>query len=155
MSQELKVVKKFVSWNDFPNYITNSIFRKTIQTHEDKSEPNRTAKQKELVVIYFCFPYYEYKGLQLLKYFIRKIKLNCKNDRPAVFKILYDACDFEFFCNLCMSSRVLAVLQITWEKPKERYINNVLNRHGVIKTVLWKITSTSVLKCSTYLILPV
>ena len=57
MSQELKVVKKFASWNDFPNYIANSIFRKTIQTHEDKSEPNRTAKQKELV-IYFCFPYY-------------------------------------------------------------------------------------------------
>ena len=44
MSQELKVVKKFASWNDFPNYIANSIFRKTIQTHEDKSEPNRTVK---------------------------------------------------------------------------------------------------------------
>ena len=72
MSQELKVVKKFASWNDFPNYIANSIFRKTIQTHEHKSEPNRTVKQNELVVIYFWFPYYEDKGLQLLKSFIRK-----------------------------------------------------------------------------------
>ena len=37
---------------------------------------------------------------------------------------------------LCTSSRVLAVVQILWEKPKERYMNDVLNTHGVIKTVL-------------------
>ena len=45
----------------------------------------------------------------------------------------------------CTSSRVLAVVQIMWEKPKERYMNDMLNTHGVIKTVLWKITLTSVL----------
>ena len=38
---------------DFPEYIVNSTFRKTLQAHEDKSEPNLTAKQKERVVIYF------------------------------------------------------------------------------------------------------
>ena len=32
--------------------------------------------------------------------------------------------------------RVLAVVQIMWEKPNERYINDLLNRHGVIKTAL-------------------
>ena len=37
---------------------------------------------------------------------------------------------------LCTSSRVLAVVQILWEKPKERYMDDVLNTHGVIKTVL-------------------
>ena len=37
---------------------------------------------------------------------------------------------------LCTSSRVLAVVQILWEKPKEHYMNDVLNTHGVIKTVL-------------------
>ena len=35
-----------------------------------------------------------------------------------------------------MSSRVLAALQIMWEKPRERNMNNVLNMHGVIETVL-------------------
>ena len=37
---------------------------------------------------------------------------------------------------LCTSSRVLAVVQIMWEKPKERYMKDVLNTHEVIKRVL-------------------
>ena len=30
---------------------------------------------------------------------MRKIKVNCKNDQPIVFKILYDVFKMEFFCN--------------------------------------------------------
>ena len=52
---------------------------------------------------------------------------------------------------LCTSSRVLFVVQNMWEKPTKRYMNDVLNTHRVIKTVLRKITSTSVLKCGIYL----
>ena len=37
---------------------------------------------------------------------------------------------------LCTSSRVLAVVQIMREKQKEHYMNDVLNTHRVIKTVL-------------------
>ena len=37
---------------------------------------------------------------------------------------------------LCRSPRVLAVVQIMWEKPKERYMKDVLNTHGMIKGVL-------------------
>ena len=37
--------------------------------------------------------------MQLLKSCIRKIKVNCKNYRPVVIKILYDVCKIEFFCN--------------------------------------------------------
>ena len=37
---------------------------------------------------------------------------------------------------LCASSRVLVVVQIIYEKPTERYMNDVLNTHGMIKTVL-------------------
>ena len=99
MSQELKLIKKFASWNDFPKYVVISIFRKTLQAHEGESEPNLTAKQKEPVVIYFRFPYYEDKGLQLSKSCIRKIKINCKNDQPVVLKILYDVFKMKFFCN--------------------------------------------------------
>ena len=116
LSQELKLIKKFTSWNDFPKYIVNIIFRKTLQEQEDKSHPNRTAKQKEPVVVYFRSPYYGDKGLQLLKSCIRKIKVNCKNDQPVVFKILYDVCKVEFFwcvrvhvswlwCKLCGKNR--------------------------------------------------
>ena len=36
MSQELKEIKKFTFWNDFPKYIVNSIFRKTVQTMKIK-----------------------------------------------------------------------------------------------------------------------
>ena len=100
LSQELKLIKKFASCNEFPKYIANNIFRKTLQAHQDKSKPNLTTKQKESLAIYFRFPYYGEKGLQLLKSCIRKIKVNCKNDqfRPIVFKILY-VCKMEFFCN--------------------------------------------------------
>ena len=37
---------------------------------------------------------------------------------------------------LCTNLHVLAMVQIMWEKPKERYLNDVLNVNGVIKTVL-------------------
>ena len=90
LPQELKLIKKFASWNDFSKYIVNSIFRKTLQSHEDKSEPNLTAKQKEPM---------EIKVFQLLKSCIRKIKVNCKKGQPVVFKILHDVCKMAFFCN--------------------------------------------------------
>ena len=62
MSQKLKLIKKFTSWNDFPKYIINSLFRKTLQAHQDKSQPTFTEKQKEPVLIY-----YGDKGYQLTK----------------------------------------------------------------------------------------
>ena len=99
LSQELKLIKKFASWNDFHKYIVNRVFHKTLQAHQDKSEPNLTAEQKEPVVIYFRFPYNGDKGFQLLKSCIRKIKVNCKDDQPVVFKILYNFCKMEIFCN--------------------------------------------------------
>ena len=99
LPQELKLIKTFASWNDFSKYIVNNIFRKTLQTNEDKSQPNLTAKQEEPVVIYFRFPYYGDKVLQPLKSCIRKIKVNCKNYQPVAFKILYDVFKMEFFCN--------------------------------------------------------
>ena len=167
MSQELKL-KSFVSWGDFSKYIVNSIFRKTLQAHQYKSESNIAAKQKKPVLICYRFSYSGVKSLQFLKSCICKIKVNCKNDQPVVFKILYDFCKIEFFSNakditpiilinllLCTSSRVLALVQIMQEKSKEHYMNDVLKTHRVIKKALWKITWTSVLKCSTYLILPI
>ena len=49
------------------------------------------------MVIYFCFPYYGDKGLQLLESCMRGVRVNCKSDHPVVFKILYDACIVELF----------------------------------------------------------
>ena len=37
---------------------------------------------------------------------------------------------------LCTSSRALTMVQIMWEKPKESYMNDALNTHGVIKIAL-------------------
>ena len=75
----------FASWNDFTKYIINSIFRKTLQSHRDKSEPNLTAKEKEPVITYFRFRHYGDKSLQLLKYCISKIKVNCRNDQKISY----------------------------------------------------------------------
>ena len=65
MSHKLKLIKNFATSNNFPKYIVNNIFCRTIQTHKDKSEPNLTEKQKKLDVIYFRFRYYEDKSLQI------------------------------------------------------------------------------------------
>ena len=40
LSKGLNLIKKFAYWNDFPKYIFNSISRKTLQAHQDQSEPN-------------------------------------------------------------------------------------------------------------------
>ena len=90
LSQKLKLIKKLTSFNDFRKYIVHSIFHKTLQAHQDKSERNLKEKEKEPVVIYFRLPYYGAEEFQLLKSCIRKNKVNCKNDNPVVFKILYD-----------------------------------------------------------------
>ena len=58
LPQELKLIKKFTTWNEFPKYLVNSNFCKTLQAHKDKSEPNHTTKQKEPVAVYFRSPYY-------------------------------------------------------------------------------------------------
>ena len=53
----------------------------------------------------------------------------------------------EFFCNTKDRTPIITqsfvvynftcpVVQIMWEKPKECYMNDVLNMHGVIKIVL-------------------
>ena len=151
LSQELKLIKKLASWNDFPKYIVNTIFRKTLRAHEDKSEPNLTAKQKEPVVIYFQFPYYGDERLQLLKSCILKMKVNCKNDEPIVFKVLYDVCTMNFFCNNKDRTTIINQSFVVYEFSCPGWGAN----YGVIKTVLQKIASTSVLKCSTYLRLPI
>ena len=46
LSQELRLIKKFPSWNDFLKHIVNITFHKTLQAHQDKNESNFTEKQK-------------------------------------------------------------------------------------------------------------
>ena len=46
LSQELRLIKKFPSWNDFLKHIVNITFYKTLQAHQDKNESNFTEKQK-------------------------------------------------------------------------------------------------------------
>ena len=56
LSQELQLIKKLASWNDFPKYIVNSILCKTLKAHQDERRPNLTkqnkTKQNELVAVY-------------------------------------------------------------------------------------------------------
>ena len=124
-----------------------SIFCKTLQAHQDKSDPNLTGKHKEPVVIYFHFQCYGDKGFQLTKSCICKIKVNCKDDQPVVLRSYRAFVKWSSFATpktelllsinllLCTISRVLVLVQSTWIKPK-KHISDVLNTHGVIKTVL-------------------
>ena len=71
-----------------PNIKSTVFFLKTLQAHQDKSELTLREKQKQSVVIYILFLYYGDKRFQLIKSYIHKIKVNCKNDQPVVYKIL-------------------------------------------------------------------
>ena len=70
-------------------------------------------------------------------------------------KIMLKFLQWSIILVLSITKLMRDVVQILYEKEKERYMNDVLSTHGVIKTVWWKITSTSVLKCSTNLLLQV
>ena len=154
MSQELKLIKKFASWNNFSKYIVNNIFCKILQARQDKIEPNLTEKQKELVIIYFHFPYYGDKGLQLLKSCIRKIAKMINQLHLRFYIVFVKLSSFAkpkikllLLINLllCISSCVLYVVQNMWEKPKEDYMNYVLKTHGVM-TIDYQFRSSFVFK---------
>ena len=100
LSSEINIIKRFASWKDFPKSVVNSITNETVNTPSKNEGPNinNTEKSNE-ITIYFRFPYYGDKGFSLFKFYIRKIKSNCKKDHPIVFRPLYDVTKLEFFCD--------------------------------------------------------
>ena len=100
LSSEINIIKRFASWNEFPKSVVNSIINKTLNTPSNNEGPNinNTEKSNE-TTIYFRFRYYGDKGFSLFKSSIRKIKSNCKEDHPFVFRLLYDVTKLECFCN--------------------------------------------------------
>ena len=61
---------------------------------------NNSNNNVDPIAIYFRFPYYENKGLPLIKSYINKIRANCKEKVPIVFKMMYDSSiKVKFFCN--------------------------------------------------------
>ena len=149
------IYASFVYWNHCTAWIRSLVTpalkicpsNKLSQVKINQNLPNFTKKHKEPLTVCFRFPYCRYQGFQLLKSCISKIKVNCKNDQPVVFKILYDVWSslvipnsefllsinlvvYEFTCLGCGANYL--------EKPRECYMNNVLSIHGVIRMVLWK-----------------
>ena len=74
--------------------------RKTLQAHENKRKANLIARQKEFVIIYFRYPYYEDKCLQLLKSCIRKIKENYKINQLVGGLLQHQRIEFILSINL-------------------------------------------------------
>ena len=100
LSSEINIIKRFVSCNDFPQAVVNSIINKTVNTPSNNEGPNiNNAEKSNEITIYFRFPYYGDKAFSLFKSCIRKIKSNCKKDHPVLFRLLYDGTKLEFFCN--------------------------------------------------------
>ena len=69
--------------------LVNSIFHKTLQAQEDKSEPNVIKNQKKPGVVYFHFPYYWDTGFQLIKSYI---PISCASD------LIWFSCKIGIFC---------------------------------------------------------
>ena len=92
--------------------------------------------------------YYEDKGLQLLKFCIRKVKVNSKNGHPVALKILHDVCKMEFFCNtkdrIPIINQSFVVYEVTCLGRGANYVGKTgrtlyeryVEHNGVTKTVL-------------------
>ena len=100
LQSQIKIIKRFASWNSFPKSIVNTLINKALTTSANKEniKTNLDEKSKE-IVIYFRFPFYGDKGFALMKSCLRKIRSNCKKDHPINFRLLYDVTKMEFFCN--------------------------------------------------------
>ena len=98
LSNELKRIRKYISWNGFPKHIGNKIINNTLR----KDSNPTTINKKECVdnkIIYFNLPYLGPKGDQLAKSCITKIKKCLKKDVTVHFKIYYKTNKLSFFTN--------------------------------------------------------
>ena len=99
LRNEINIIKRFASWNDFPESVVNSIINKTLNTPSITADSDDANEINNGVTIYFCVHYYGDKGCSLLKSCIRKIKSNCKKEQSINFRVLYDITKTDFFCS--------------------------------------------------------
>ena len=79
---EINIIKRFASWNDFPESVVNSIINKTLNTPSITADSNDANEINNGVTIYFRVPYYGDKGFSLLNpAFVKSNQITKKNSQ--------------------------------------------------------------------------
>ena len=99
LNQQIKKISLFMSWNGFPNYISKALPHYLKSNVRNRDVINEINNNKENATeIFFCLPYAESKGEQLVKHCLKKIrhclKINVK------FVVIYDTKTISFYCNV-------------------------------------------------------
>ena len=95
LTNELKSIKKFASWNGFPKLVVDKIITKALSPKTQ----NQSSETETDIVVYFRMPYCGTKGFTMYRSCISKIRRFLKNGKNIKFKLLNDVSRIEMFCS--------------------------------------------------------
>ena len=88
--------RKFVSWNNFPKFISTSIIKHAL----NKSIiGNHADDDNDIIKFYLNLPYFGRAGEMLVKKCIRTLKKNIKKDVRVTFALTYKTNELSFYTN--------------------------------------------------------
>ena len=81
-------MKKFASWNDFPKAIASAIINRSLNNDDKTDQANEFDPNMDTDVrtVYFRMPYFDDKGVSLIKACINKIRANCIKNMKNCFQ---------------------------------------------------------------------
>ena len=93
----MKKILSFMSWNGFPNYVSEPLLRR-LKSNSSIPSYNNSTEKNDIPEIIFRLPYAGKVGEQLLKRCLKKVK-HCLNSNVK-FRVLYDTKKMSFYCNI-------------------------------------------------------
>ena len=95
LPDEIKKIKLFASWNNFPQHITNSIIH-----YARKEKSRKTETDDNVTVIWLCIPYAGTAGDQLIRSLKRKLKFCFKKSANVKFNVIYTTHKVGYYTNM-------------------------------------------------------
>ena len=97
LDDQMKKMFSFMSYNGFPNYVSQPLLRRLKSNSTIPSSNNRIEKN-DIPETIFRLPYAGKVGKKFLKRCLKKVKL-CLNSNIN-FRVLYDTKKMSFYCNI-------------------------------------------------------
>ena len=94
LNVELQNIRKFASYNGYPKYVVNSIFKKS--TEKDDNRENNE-EDKEMANLYLRLPYQGMSGEHLIKKMKRSLHHCFKKDVNAKINVYYNTTKLSFY----------------------------------------------------------
>ena len=96
LPDELKKIKTFAAWNNFPGRVRNSLVRRFSASERDTQQRESDTEEEE-IDIWLKFPYIGQYGETLLKAFVKKAQRMVRDDMKVNFKIHFQTTPLSSF----------------------------------------------------------